>query len=340
MKRIASEPSTSDDVAAKRATEKPPIEPPLQQGRIYFTPIGGITGPLYESEGSLSLNEILSITRPLKSLHCSFMIESDYLMNCYPQSIRSNPITLVVGEPDVKDLRRSMHAYKNVTVIGASLPIPYGTHHSKLSILEGEDGKIHVIVSSANIISEDWEFKTQQFWYGYGVKKETVEQVTRSEFQNDLIEYLGYYPSSMNSWTELIKCADFSEVKDRLIFSVPGYHKAKKNSLGHMALRSILIDRFPFDPNFVHTDRTTFFCQCSSIGSLGPTPANWFRGQFLKSLEGAATPPQNKPARMFVLFPRVEDVRMSAEGYAGGKSVPYRNSVHRKSASTKPSDKQ
>lgn len=88
----------------------------------------------------------------------------------YPPSLREYPITLVVGAPDAPDLLKCTKNQKLVTVVGASLPIPFGTHHTKMSILEDEDGRFHVIVSTANLVPDDWEFKTQQFYYNFGVK--------------------------------------------------------------------------------------------------------------------------------------------------------------------------
>ncbi|KAF1759585.1 hypothetical protein GCK72_016052 [Caenorhabditis remanei] len=342
MKR--SIPSTSQEASTSQAKRvAPPIlqkdsgekttnlkrKSVLESGTIYFTPIGGITVPLQESEGSRSLEDILADIRPISSLHMNFMIDFEFLVNSYPPSLRTTtPITLVVGAPDVSDLRKSTLQYPNVTVHSASLPIPFGTHHSKLSILESDDGFIHVIVSTANLISDDWEFKTQQFYYAMGMRRET--EFERSPFQEDLIEYLSYYSNPLSTWKTLIESTDFSTVTDRLIFSTPGYHTDPQqvSRLGHPRLSTILSQKFPFDPKYEHTDRCTFIAQCSSIGSLGSAPSSWFRGQFLKSLEAANPAPKNKPPKMYLVFPCVEDVRNSCQGYAGGGSVPYRNSVH------------
>lgn len=298
----------------------------LEPGKIYFTPIGGISVPLQESEGSLSLEDVLSDIRPCRSLHFSFMLDFEFLLNSYPPSLRTTPITLVVGAPDASDLRKSSTAHKNVTVIGAALPIPFGTHHTKMSILESEDSRIHVIVSTANLVPDDWEFKTQQFYYTCGLKGSQND----SPFQQDLLDYLNFYSNpQLAEWKEIIKNTDFSTSLDRLIFSAPGYHiDQNRTNLGHPRLAKILSEKFPFDPSYEHTERCTFIAQCSSIGSLGPAPVSWFRGQFLKSLESANPAPKNKPPKMYLIFPCVEDVRTSCQGYAGGGSLPYRNSTH------------
>ncbi|PIC37453.1 hypothetical protein B9Z55_016079 [Caenorhabditis nigoni] len=326
-------PSNSDDVATKKRatvtqeTTVTRVGSVLEQGKIYFTPIGGISVPRQESEGSLSLEDILADIRPTRALHLSFMIDFQYLLNSYPPSLRTTPMTLVVGASDKAALSRECTAHKNVTVIGAPLPIPFGTHHTKMSIMESEDGRVHVIVSTANLVPDDWEFKTQQFYYACGLKRDGEAQ--RSPFQCDLLEYLSYYRNLLTPWRELIQSTDFSTITDRLIFSTPGYHThAARLNFGHPRLARILSEQFPFDPSYEHTERCTFISQCSSIGSIGKQPIDWFRGQFLKSLEAANPAPKNKPAKMYLIFPCVEDVRTSCQGYAGGGSVPYRNSVH------------
>lgn len=40
---------------------------------------------------------------------------------------------------------------ENVTVGKASLPIPFGTHHTKLTIFESDDS-LHVLISTANLL--------------------------------------------------------------------------------------------------------------------------------------------------------------------------------------------
>ncbi|CDH93125.1 Tyrosyl-DNA phosphodiesterase 1 [Caenorhabditis elegans] len=197
-----------------------------------------------------------------------------------------------------------------------------------MSILEDEDGRFHVIVSTANLVPDDWEFKTQQFYYNFGVKIASGT-VPRSDFQDDLLEYLSMYRNQLDTWKQLLQKVDFSQISDRLIFSTPGYHTDPPTQRpGHPRLFRILSEKFPFDASYEHTERCTFVAQCSSIGSLGSAPINWFRGQFLQSLEGANPSPKQKPAKMYLVFPSVEDVRTSCQGYAGGCSVPYRNSVH------------
>lgn len=58
----------------------------------------------------------------------------------------------------------------NVNVGRARLMIPFGTHHSKISIFESSSGRVHIIVSTANLLENDWNFKTQAFYHCSGIE--------------------------------------------------------------------------------------------------------------------------------------------------------------------------
>lgn len=50
-----------------------------------------------------------------------------------------------------------------------------------------------------------------------------------SEFASDLCAYLSnYHLDGVNFWIDRIRNCDFSEVSDRLVFSVPGYHPSDR----------------------------------------------------------------------------------------------------------------
>uniref|UniRef100_A0A8R1DI97 PLD phosphodiesterase domain-containing protein n=1 Tax=Caenorhabditis japonica TaxID=281687 RepID=A0A8R1DI97_CAEJA len=339
-RRIAGKPlmkraneTSSLSVPSKKTGAIEDSVPILEQGKIYFTPIGGITVPRQESEGALGLNEVISAIRPIDSLHLSFLLDFQFLISCYPSQLKDKPITLVVGEKDAKKLRQNSYTYPNVEVLGAPLPIPYGVHHTKMGIFESEDGKVHVIVSTANLTTDDWEFKTQQFYYAVGNKMESEDVTPTSLFQADLIVYFGQYRFLLEKWRNLIKRTDFTAVADRLVFSTPGNHfGVPVERLGHPRLKNLLKEVFPTVEPMLPLERCTFIAQCSSIGSLGPQPINWFRGEFLKSLEANNPSPANRPAKFHFIFPCVEDVRNSCQGYMSGGSISYRSSVHKRQA--------
>ncbi|CAJ0607288.1 unnamed protein product [Cylicocyclus nassatus] len=73
--------------------------------------------------------------------------------------------------------------------------------------------------------------------------------------------------------------------------------------------------------------RRLFLAQCSSIGSLGATREVWLLAQFLSSLQGGK---DLGLARLCLIYPSVEDVRNSLEGYSAGDSLPYQESTAKK----------
>ncbi|KHJ91887.1 Tyrosyl-DNA phosphodiesterase [Oesophagostomum dentatum] len=210
----------------------------------------------------------------------------------YPAPCRQSPMVLVVGEKmgsDKRSLQQEISANKwsNVSVHGARLPLPFGTHHTKLSIFESETG-LHIIVSTANLVEGDWDQKTQCFYYASGPFLNSGSVATEKGFSKDLCDYLSeYHLSDLTYWIDRIKNCDLSDISDRLVFSVPGYHQVPRlNKFGHPSLAQLLRNR----PVPEQSARRLFLAQCSSIGSLGAKRETWLLPQFLHSLQGAKEP--------------------------------------------------
>ena len=72
-------------------------------------------------------------------------------------------------------------------------------------------------------------------------------------------------------------------------------------------------------------------CQFSSIGSLGAKPESWLIGEFLKSFTTLSlSGPVLASSSLKLIFPCVENVRQSLEGYRAGGSLPYSIKTHSK----------
>lgn len=297
----------------------------LTSGRTYLTEVEIL--PEQFNEEAFSLREILQEIQPIASLHFNFMVDLEWLLEQYPPACRSSPITLVVGEKqgtDAKEVKRDAQALgaSSVSVLAARLPIPFGTHHSKLSIFES-DAHFHVIVSTANLVPGDWEAKTQGFYYARG---EIKENETSSQFQEDLIGYLKRYDLELDYWIMRLRFGDFGHVQDQLVCSVPGYHKGEEmEKIGHPLLKSRLKVLEEFEDE-EEEETPLYVAQCSSIGSLGSQPTSWLHSEFFSSLSGGNT----KNARMFLIYPCVEDVKGSIEGYEAGCSLPYQSTTNEK----------
>ncbi|KAG6532682.1 hypothetical protein ZIOFF_006532 [Zingiber officinale] len=177
-----------------------------------------------------------------------------------------------------------------------SLPIAYGTHHSKAMLLVYPKG-VRVVVHTANLIHVDWNNKTQGLWMQDFPWKGN-DQCMDSLFENDLVDYL-------------------KALKVRLIASVPGYHTASNlKKWGHMKLRSVL-ENCVFDKEFC---KSPLVYQFSSLGSLDE---KWLSELAVSMSSGVSS--DKSPlgiGKPLIIWPTVEDVRCSIEGYAAGNAIP------------------
>lgn len=294
----------------------------LLENRLYFNKILG--HPARFNVNSFSLEELLELISPVASIHFNFEIDLSWMMSKYPARCNRSPVTIVVGERDVFSVQRDVKQgnFTNVVVYGASLPIPYGSHHTKLSIFESNLGRLHIIISTANLVQGDWENKTQAFYHCSGGFDD--KEFVKSSFQEQLTAYLDFYAKSrawsmVEYWRDRIINANLSEVEAQLICSVPGYHSGNNlHKFGHMRLRKILSNMD------LKLELPIYHAQFSSFGSLGPKPESWLLGQFLQSLNGGEKLGQQN---LKVIFPCVEDVRNSVEGYLAGGSLCYSKST-------------
>ncbi|EJD75879.1 TDP1 protein [Loa loa] len=300
--------------------------------KLYFNKVVGLAEQY--NVNAFSFAELLELISPVASIHFNFMIDLRWLLTQYPGRLRQGPITLIVGERMGTDFTLTKTAVKqcgvnNVNVGRARLMIPFGTHHSKISIFESNTGRVHIIIATANLLESDWNFKTQAFFHCSGNELAAGDCPDRngSDFQTDLVKYLDEYKTSQDwglieHWRDRVSNIDLSQVKARVVYSVPGTHKGVQlTKYGHPRLRVILKELFGDVKNM---DGFTYHAQCSSLGSLGAAPQYWLTGQFLNSLSGGA---ETDGEHLRIIYPCVEDVRNSNEGYAAGGSFPYSNSV-------------
>uniref|UniRef100_A0A915CUV0 Tyrosyl-DNA phosphodiesterase n=1 Tax=Ditylenchus dipsaci TaxID=166011 RepID=A0A915CUV0_9BILA len=319
------------DQASTSSDRIPSSKKPILNDGVYFVAINGLKDDP-QPERTISLFELINKIDPIASIHFNYCIDPGFVLSQYPRRCRSAPITLIVGENSRKLVSQACSSFTNVTVGGASIPFTYCTHHSKLSIFESEDA-IHVMISTANLIEEDYGLKTQAFYYCRAIFFTGDESARPSKFQGDLLEYLerAYSKSSpshdlVSYWISRIKQADFGHIKDRIVASVPGrYTSGLINHFGHMKLRKLLSEKFTageLDSLKSHIG------QFSSIGSLGSLPQAWLCDEFLSSLSGKKG--LINPKFLKLVYPTVENVRNSLEGWSAGNSLPYSSQTNTK----------
>ncbi|VDK22741.1 unnamed protein product [Anisakis simplex] len=158
----------STDHSSTTKIHKREPNPPNLSNRLYFTKISG--HPHRFNTNALSLRELLEAISPVASIHFNFMVDFPWLFAQYPRRCSMSPMTIIVGESNgtsQAEIRADAKkcAFENLSVGRARLPIPFGTHHTKLSIFESDSEQIHVIISTANLLQNDWESKTQAFYH-------------------------------------------------------------------------------------------------------------------------------------------------------------------------------
>ncbi|XP_057437194.1 tyrosyl-DNA phosphodiesterase 1 [Lotus japonicus] len=282
--------------------------------------------PAWANTCSVSIGDVIQGDIQIAILS-NYMVDIDWLIPACPALSKVPHVLVIHGESDerVNYLKRSKPA--NWTLHKPPLPISFGTHHSKAMLLVYPRG-VRIIVHTANLIHVDWNNKSQGLWMQDFPWKDQNSLSKGSGFENDLVEYL-----SMLKWPEFsvklpshgnfsicpsfFKKFDYSDAMVRLIASVPGYHSGTGlKKWGHMKLRSLLQD-CTFDEEF---KKSPLVYQFSSLGSLDEKWMTELGSSLSAGLSEDKTPlGMGEPQ---IIWPRVEDVRCSLEGYAAGSAIP------------------
>ena len=201
--------------------------------------------------------------------------------------------------------------------------MPYGVHHTKMFLIGFSDRTLRVIIHTANLRMCDIHLKAQgAYIQDFPLKQNPY--AAKCEFENDLISYIeSYQYHTSHTWdgdnrtlSQELRRYDFSSARAVLIPSIPGRHSLTKPPLGHLKLRRA-IQEHTVATNSV---QNAVVCQFSSMGSL---TIKWLADEFLVSTSQIDSPPGTSLAeRIKFVYPTVEEVRSSLEGYQGGCSVP------------------
>lgn len=257
----------------------------------------------------------------------NYMVDIDWLIPACPILAKVPHVLVIHGEGDgtLDHMKRKKPA--NWVLHKPPLPISYGTHHSKAMLLVYPTG-VRIIVHTANLIYVDWNNKSQGLWMQDFPWKDPSNASKRCGFEDDLVDYL-----SALKWPEFninvpafgkftinpsfFKKFDYRDSAVRLIASVPGYHTGSNlKKWGHMKLQSVL-QECTFDKDF---QKSPLVYQFSSLGSLDE---KWMAE--LASSMSSGFSEDKVPLGLgdpLIIWPTVEDVRCSLEGYAAGNAVP------------------
>ncbi|KAL9456276.1 hypothetical protein AB3S75_005491 [Citrus x aurantiifolia] len=257
----------------------------------------------------------------------NYMVDIDWLLPACPVLAKIPHVLVIHGENDgtLEHMKRNKPA--NWILHKPPLPISFGTHHSKAMLLIYPRG-VRIIVHTANLIHVDWNNKSQGLWMQDFPLKDQNNLSEECGFENDLIDYL-----STLKWPEFsanlpahgnfkinpsfFKKFDFSSAAVRLIASAPGYHTGSNlKKWGHMKLRTVL-QECTFEKGF---KKSPLVYQFSSLGSLDE---KWMAE--LSSSMSSGFSEDKTPlgiGQPLIVWPTIEDVRCSLEGYAAGNAIP------------------
>ncbi|XP_065351404.1 probable tyrosyl-DNA phosphodiesterase [Cloeon dipterum] len=278
-----------------------------------------------EERLSISLADLYdeSLGEIEESLQINFMIDVNFLMkNLAVSKCLDKPLLALYETSNVEDLKSRKNMIKAVCVKPKSM---FGHHHTKMSIFLYKDKSIRVVVSTANLIEEDWNDYSQGVWISPSCPPapDKSKGESCSGFRSALASYLGAYKlKDLEKWIQLVRGADFSEVKVCLVASVPSTGSSEVRQWGLGRVKSLLqkfVRAEAVEPNW------PLVVQCSSIGSLGSMPSDWLESQLKVAMLGSAANAQSKtPLKM--VYPCLKDVK---DSLSGGGCLPYSFATHR-----------
>ncbi|KAL0398727.1 UNVERIFIED_CONTAM: Tyrosyl-DNA phosphodiesterase 1 [Sesamum radiatum] len=282
--------------------------------------------PEWANTNAVSISDVIQ-GDVLLAILSNYMVDIDWLLSACPNLKRVPNVLVIHGEGDGTLEYMKRNKPSNWILHKPPLPISYGTHHSKAMLLVYPQG-VRVIIHTANLIYVDWNNKTQGLWMQDFPWKDQNSTSNGCGFENDLIDYLGAlkWPAfnanlpPTGSFTinpYFFKKFDYSSAVVRLIASVPGYHSGSSlTKWGHMKLRTVL-QECTFEKQF---EKSPLVYQFSSLGSLDE---KWM-AELASSMSAGVTEDKIPlgPGKPLIIWPSVDDVRCSLEGYAAGNAIP------------------
>lgn len=287
--------SDSDD-EVKPQKRKTPLHTPC----IFLNAIPGLTGECASERDNIRIEQIFSGDIEECTIF-TFILSLEFLVKACP-ILKSVPTRIVHGMKDSRGLmlqrQLSMLGLSNVVLHEAELPFEYGTHHTKMMLLKYSKG-IRICITTANLIPEDFLFKTQGFWVRDFPSKNSSSPST--DFERDLKEYLDAYRFLPSFW---VSKYDWSTAGCHLVTSVPGYHRGNAiHRFGHMRMRSLL-------NNNSKSSTRSLICQFTSIGVLS---LSFLQKELFQSFGWNASGK--------LIWPTLEEVQNSVIGYASGGTI-------------------
>lgn len=299
---------------AKEQRERVPKEMPF-----YLLRLRGES----KKESNVSLSELVVP-------NYEFGFVSDYMFDIpwlarecpqlFPADSRQKLVIACGDNAQVHKMQLLPLRHEHITIFKPSLPLQYGTHHTKMMIFFYGERGCRVVVHTANMIEQDWVFKTQAAYLRDFPMKDVGATV--SSFESDLLQYLNSLGPQARVIGEIASRYNFENAGVALVCSAPGVHKgADINKWGHMRLRKLL-EKEELDIK----SHAPVVCQFTSLGSIS---SNWLKQfeqtVFTRKVRGLKRLGSRRDTgKLELVYPTVAQVALSVEGWMAGASIPVR----------------
>jgi len=317
---------------------------------LFFTKVKN-SKETHKDNRSLHITDLLhpSLGNLESSLQINFMVEYEWLMANYEiTKNHEKPLTIIYGEDNNELAENNGKPRNNITTKRVKPRYPFGTHHTKMMILAYDDKSVRLVVHTANLISSDWENRTQGIWVSpkcpilrnHDVQDKKVKVIGDSEtkFKECLIRYLNYYEvSALRPFIEKIQACNFSTINAFFVGSVPGSHVINRadpfQNWGQAFIAKILTKHNDHNKEKEYVDeRAIIILQSSSIGSMGASFDNSFVKELAASFNAISSRTSKQyPKNIKVIYPTRTNVFDAYGGpLYGGGCLPYSRNTHSK----------
>ncbi|EFN87772.1 Probable tyrosyl-DNA phosphodiesterase [Harpegnathos saltator] len=283
----------------------------------------------YNQKFSITFPEILdrSLGEIVNSLHLTFMVDARWLCLQYLLAGQCTDMMILYGERVDKEKLGD-----NITTVHVEMPFEFGCHHTKIMILQYRDNGIRVVVSTANLYSDDWENRTQGMWISPHLPRLSKAAKRCGEsptnFKKDLQRYLGtYHNPALKRWRKLVRKADFSAINVCLIASTPGRFRHTVNLWGYKKLADVLFRHVTQLPNALEW---SIIAQSSSVGNFGPRYEGWLSKEIVRSMAWKTVRDLKDYPKFQLIYPSVENYEQSFDYQNGTSCFFYSREVHSK----------
>ncbi|XP_025159842.1 probable tyrosyl-DNA phosphodiesterase isoform X2 [Harpegnathos saltator] len=246
---------------------------------------------------SVTFPEILdkSLGEIVNSLHLTFIVDVEWLCLQYALAGQRTDMTILYhnrrDDTDLSDNISIMPVYEAELVFNSE------THHTKIMILQYKDDGIRVVVSTANLYSNDWENRTQGLWISPHLPRlpelaSSSDGESPTNFKQDFKRYLSrYWNPALKQWMDVV------------------------NYWGHRKLARVLFQHTTLPPD---APQWSIIAQSSSIGNLGPNYESWLSKEIVLSMSQETMQMTNRYPKFQYIYPSVENYE---------RSFDFRNSI-------------